>query len=356
MYHSKLLTIVIPAYNMENYLRRCLDSIIVDSVMNKVQVIVVNDGSKDKTSEIAHEYEVKYPNYIQAVDKKNGNYGSCMNVGLSLAHGKYFRSLDADDWFDTTNYVKFVDELSKTDADMLLGDRYEFHEDSQKMYHVSFSSDVKIFNEDLLLTISVCNFNAFNSLSMVWGLTYKTCVLRESGIKWDEGIFYTDNEFDFWPLKLVQTIRFMPIPVYVYYLGREGQSVDPAIKNRNFKSYQMVANTILDEFFKIRKPLSPVYDIQIMFISRMIGPFFFRLLDSFHYDEFAIEEMIQKVSKDPPLYKTITEKINFQGMKFIDAFHTNRLLFYYIKMRYWIETKRYQLVTNKTLRRFFLKG
>lgn len=356
MQNCKLLTVVIPAYNMEKYLHRCLDSIIDDSVMDKVQVLIVNDGSKDKTSEIAHEYEVKYPNYIQVVDKENGNYGSCMNVGLSLAQGKYFRSLDADDWFDTANYVKFVEELEKTDADMLLGERYEFYEDSKEMNHVIFSSDVTLFNKDLPLTNSVCDFHAFYSLSMVWGLTYKTYILRESGLKWDEGIFYTDNEFDFWPLKLVQTIRFIPIPVYVYYLGREGQSVDPAVKNRNFKSYQMVANTILDEFLKIRNPLSPVYDIQIMFISRMIGPFFFRLLESFHYDEFAIEEMIQKVSKDPQLYKTISEKINFQGMKFIDAFHTNRLFFYYIKMRYWIETKRYQLVTNKTLRRFFLKG
>lgn len=138
---EKLLTIVIPAYNMEKYLYRCLDSIIVESVMDKVQVLVINDGSKDRTSEIAHEYADKYPHYITAVDKENGNYGSCMNVGLSLAEGKYFRSLDADDWFNTNNYEKFVEELERTDADMLVGDRYEYYEETKEIKHVGFSND-----------------------------------------------------------------------------------------------------------------------------------------------------------------------------------------------------------------------
>ena len=130
---EKLLTIVVPAFNMEKYLRRCIDSICIESVMNRVQVIVVNDGSKDRTSEIAHEYEQKYPHYIQVIDKENGNYGSCMNVGLSLAKGKYFRTLDADDWYNTDAYEKFVKELEKTDADMILCERHEYHEMTGEM-------------------------------------------------------------------------------------------------------------------------------------------------------------------------------------------------------------------------------
>ena len=125
---EKLLTIVIPAYNMESLLPRCLDSICIEKVMDRVQVLIVNDGSKDKTLEIAQTYESRYPHYFTVVDKSNGNYGSCMNVGLSCAEGKYFRTLDADDWYDSKSYEKFVDELEKTDADMLLCERKEFYE------------------------------------------------------------------------------------------------------------------------------------------------------------------------------------------------------------------------------------
>ncbi len=185
---EKLLTIVVPTYNMENYLNRCLDSVIVDDILDRVQVLIVNDGSTDSSSEIAHEYERKYPNSIQVIDKDNGNYGSCMNVGLSIAQGKYFRYLDPDDWFDTNNFELFVKELENTNADMLLGERYEFHEDSKIIKHVGFSSDVTSFHQDLPMTKSNCNFESFYDLSMVWGLTYKTSILIASGLRWDEGV------------------------------------------------------------------------------------------------------------------------------------------------------------------------
>ena len=105
----KLLTIVIPTYNMEAYLNRCLDSLLVsDEQMQLLEVLVINDGSKDNSSAIAHEYEAKYPNTFRVIDKENGNYGSCVNRGLKEASGKYIKVLDADDWFDTTEFEKYL--------------------------------------------------------------------------------------------------------------------------------------------------------------------------------------------------------------------------------------------------------
>ncbi|MBQ6038580.1 MAG: glycosyltransferase family 2 protein [Bacteroidaceae bacterium] len=352
---EKLLTIVIPAYNMERYLHRCLDSIIIGNVMDKVQVLVVNDGSKDRTSEIAHEYENKYPQYITVIDKENGNYGSCMNVVLSQAKGKYFRSLDADDWFETESFTKFVQELEKTDADMLIGERFEYYEDSWRKKHIAFPKDGIITGVDLPINKEYWNFALFSRLSMIWGLTYKTELIRESGLKWDEGVFYTDNEFDFWPLKLVKTMRFIPLPVYVYLLGREGQSVDPAVKLRNFRSYQVVANSMVDEFLKVRDVKSPVYEIQVMFITRMIGPFFYQMIYSNLYDKHAIKEMCVKIKNDPFLYKSISGSVRYDGMDFIDAFCNNKWKFFVIKSKCWIEQTRYKLATNKTIRRIFGK-
>lgn len=101
---QKLLTIVIPTYNMQDYLHRCLYSLVLEDeqLMSQLEVLVINDGSKDRSSEIGHEYEAKYPDVIRVIDKENGNYGSCVNRALAEATGKYFRMLDADDWCDTS--------------------------------------------------------------------------------------------------------------------------------------------------------------------------------------------------------------------------------------------------------------
>ncbi len=352
---EKLLTIVIPAYNMEKYLHRCLDSIIVESVMDKVQVLIVNDGSKDRTSEIAHEYENKYPHYIKVIDKKNGNYGSCMNVGLSQAKGKYFRSLDADDWFDTKNYAKFVEELENTDADMLVGDRYEYYEETKEIKHVGFSTDTILFNKDLPMTNKNCNFEAFYTLSMVWGITYKTCILRDSGLKWDEGVFYTDNEFDFWPLKLVKTIRFIPLPVYVYLKGREGQSIDLKIQKRNFNSYVIVSNTIVDELLKVYDERSEVKELQLHFAERVIDIVYYKLLAFDFGENQAINSLTEKLLQNKNIYNFFNDNLTCYGIKYIDAFRHNKCQLYYLRLKRYLEKRRYQLATNKTIRRLLGK-
>ena len=88
---DKVLTVVIPTYNMERYLRYCLDSLCVSRGGEALEVLVVNDGSKDTSSAIAHEYEQKHPGIFRVIDKENGNYGSCVNRGLAEAKGKYIK-------------------------------------------------------------------------------------------------------------------------------------------------------------------------------------------------------------------------------------------------------------------------
>ena len=118
---QKLLTIVIPTYDMEAYLNRCLDSLLIsDEQMQLLEVLVINDGSKDKSYAIAHEYEAKYPNTFRVIDKENGNYGSCVNRGLKEASGQYIKVLDADDWFDTTEFEKYLKQLQSVEVDMVL--------------------------------------------------------------------------------------------------------------------------------------------------------------------------------------------------------------------------------------------
>ena len=116
----KILSIAVPVYNTEKYLRRCVDSMLVSSILENIEIILVNDGSKDGSINIMNEYKEKYPNTVVVIDKENGGHGSTINAALKVATGKYFRVLDSDDWFDSYNFEIFVNKLKDEDTDLVI--------------------------------------------------------------------------------------------------------------------------------------------------------------------------------------------------------------------------------------------
>ena len=108
---EKILSIIIPTYNMAALLPRCLDSLTASGVLDDLDILVVNDGSTDSSRAVAYSYAERYPQSIKVVDKKNGNYGSTINAALPLAVGEYVKVLDSDDWFDSQALAKYVAEL-----------------------------------------------------------------------------------------------------------------------------------------------------------------------------------------------------------------------------------------------------
>ena len=120
---NKVLTIVVPVYKVEPYINKCLDSCVLDDekLMNLLEVIIVNDGTPDRSAEMSREYVKHYPNTFRQIDKENGGHGSAWNVGLKEATGKYLRFLDSDDWL--TNLDKLMEKLQETDADLVLTHR-----------------------------------------------------------------------------------------------------------------------------------------------------------------------------------------------------------------------------------------
>lgn len=270
---NKLLTIAIAAYNKEKELRHCLDSIIVPKdIMSIVQVIIVNDGSKDQTSIVAHEYAQKYPEYFCAVDKENGNYGSVMNVALSMAKGKYFRTLDADDRYDTEAYMNFINSLSTSNADMVISQRIDFLFDKNQYYQRTRPFDKRIIkNTDTLVrNINWRNPTIFDNLN-VPHITYRTSIIKDSGLKWIEKIFYTDTMYDYWPLRLVKTVRFIPQNVYIYTTGAEDQSMSTENIRKNFSHFYQVAKAILEDFHLHYDIKNPMLIVQTKFILQIMS-------------------------------------------------------------------------------------
>lgn len=338
MSYNKLLTIVIPAYNMEKYLHRCLDSIIVESVMDRVQVLVVNDGSKDRTSEIAHEYEMKYPHYIQVIDKENGNYGSCMNVGLSLAKGKFFRTLDADDWYDTHAYEEFVDELEVTDADMLLTERKGYHEDTGINDAILFDDSLTT-SQDIGIEEGIWEINSIKRMIHVSAVSYKTEILREVNLVWDSNVFYSDNEYLLWPLCLVKRLRIIRLPVYVYLSGREDQSVSPKNLHKNWHSWAVISKSLLLQVLKPEYRECANYPLIKRCLKVDVLPHLYRTL---LYDGFKNKKVIDEVEKllfvDRNLYLEVGKIDSFRGHFFIEEYRNNLLSYWLTRIDYCIRT------------------
>ena len=119
----KALTIIVPAYNMEKYLAKCCESVVVSQELREhLEVLVVNDGSTDKTSEVAHSFERKYPGTFRVIDKPNGHYGSCVNCGLAESKGEFVKLLDADDTYDKAEFERLLKFLVEGSANGALDD------------------------------------------------------------------------------------------------------------------------------------------------------------------------------------------------------------------------------------------
>jgi len=316
------MSIIIPAYNMETLLPRCLDSLILDDeLMQLFEVLVINDGSKDSSSEIAHKYEKKYPDIFKVVDKENGNYGSCMNVALKMAQGKYFRTLDADDWFDKEEFIKYLKEAQKSEADMLLSESWIYYVKNKKLEKHTFDEYVET-GIDLPMNKSFIENRSIRHKIRIHNICYKTDLLRLSGLEWSENVFYSDNEHNYWPLRILKTIRFVKCAPYIYFVGREGQSVDVKGFVRNFNSFDVVANKILDDFIKNADGNSQVYPFQLGILNGQVLNSFYKILFFNKYKE-NVDVIEEKLKKKPGLYEYIGDKVVFYNLQYLKAYRND---------------------------------
>lgn len=221
---------------METYLPKCLSSHIVDDkgLMELLEVLVINDGSTDRSSEIAHSYEKQYPGTFRVIDKENGNYGSCINAALKVATGKYIKTLDADDYFDTTAFKGLLQMLCNTDVDLVLHYALTVFPDGKEGCEYGLSEEFReVVNKG---KVSFCLDDLIKNgvHPMMHNITYRTEILRRIEYRQLEGISYTDNQWTFLPMAHVKTIQLYPHVVYMYLMGRDGQTVSPANLHKFF--------------------------------------------------------------------------------------------------------------------------
>ena len=254
---EKLLTIVIPCYNSEDYMQKAIRSVI--SGGDKVEVLIVDDGSTDKTAEIADRYALSYPNVIRAIHKENGGHGSALNTGIKEAKGTYLKVLDSDDWFEKNAYKEYLDTLSelnkeKNDVDMLVTNFvYEKPSENHRRGMV-FSA---LFPKNKVIGWADMKHNIKGFTILMHAVTYRTKLLRDIEFELPEHTFYVDNLFVYEPFPYVEKLYYLNVDLYRYYIGREGQSIaeDTMIKRLDQQlkiNYRMI--DAFDLFTDVKEP------------------------------------------------------------------------------------------------------
>lgn len=302
----KLLSIIVPSYNMEKYLAKGLKSVLHISDPSVLDVIVVNDGSKDRTLEIARNFEFQYPNIVTIIDKENGNYGSCINAGLKVAKGKYIKILDADDSFITSNFEQLVNVLSKIDADIFFTDLIKEYTSGKKIeYHfdlpVQKVTDIR----------KVCNSNAFIDIQMP-AITYRTKLLKDIKYHQTEGISYTDLEWCFSPVTQVETVYYLNIPVYLYLLGREGQTMDSSVMNKRISHTMKSFSSMLHSIAKLSIPKYLENFVNTRLFLRACYIYDFYLLNNTHEDRSGLSAFDEELMHYSPTVYNLCGKHHYR--------------------------------------------
>ena len=247
---------------MQDYLRRCLDSLLVpEEQMKHLEVLVVNDGSKDNSSAIAHEYQDKYPDTFRVIDKDNGHYGSCVNAALKIATGKYFRLVDADDWVNTSGLIKLIDLLSVHNEDAVF---------------TKFSLQYLYKNKVKLCDVNGIEWKSYNlnkeiiplACLAMHGISFRLELLKDIHYIQTEGIAYTDTEFVYYPLCQAKSLVCLDIELYQYFIGRGEQTMARKSIVKNYGHFKRIFDNIWEY-----KPISPnvSYDyLRNIYLSRIM--------------------------------------------------------------------------------------
>lgn len=283
---GKILSIVIPSYNVEKYLDKCVESMLVDSILEDIEILIVNDGSKDRTSEIAQKYCEKYPQTVRLINKENGGHGSTINTGIKYATGKYFKVVDGDDWLNTPNLESFISLLKSRDDDVIASNFQCIQDETFEVL-----SEKKVSTDETLYG-TVCNMDdgEVGEVIKMHALTIRTSILKENDITIDEHCYYVDCEYIAYPMPYVSAVYYDDSFIYMYRLGRNGQSMDIKSMQRNRSMHQKV----LDSLLKFYDHLPEMTDAKKTYIEKVIGQVMenqFQIYISMGKDKAIKEEM-----------------------------------------------------------------
>lgn len=253
---KKLISFVVPSYNSEDYLDRCVESIIKGSkkYSDEVEILLVNDGSSDSTPRMIDDWQKKHPKIIKAIHQKNKGHGGAVNTGLKNASGDYFKVVDSDDWLNVENLPKMLNKLKKLrdkKLDMLICNYVYDGKSYRSMGYKHNLPSGKIIGWD-----DIGRFGPSNQILM-HSVVFRTGLLRKIKLRLPEHTFYVDNIFVYTTLPKVKTLYYYNLDVYHYFIGREDQSVNEKVMTARVDQQLKINKILIDSVDFGDKKISP---------------------------------------------------------------------------------------------------
>lgn len=247
----KLITFTVPCYNSAVYMNKCLDSLLACGSEDEIEIIIVNDGSKDETGAIADEYAARMPKTVRVIHQSNGGHGEGVNQGIGHAEGLYFKVVDSDDWLDVEGGRKLIErmrEQSELDSpvDLFICNYvYEYaYDNTQRVMRFN-----NVFPEGEVISWQETRPFGLTKYMGMHTLYYRTAVLRESGVKLPRHTFYVDNLIAYVPMPYVKTLCYLNLDLYRYFIGRSDQSVSEKVLIKKIDQ-QLLVNRLLIQSHK----------------------------------------------------------------------------------------------------------
>ncbi|MCI8724106.1 MAG: glycosyltransferase family 2 protein [Ruminococcus sp.] len=249
----KYITFAIPCYNSEAYMEKAINSILPAG--EDVEILIVNDGSSDRTKKIGKQYAERFPSIVRVINKENGGHGDAVNSGLSQASGKYFKVVDSDDWVDEDSLMKLLEVIKgfvseEEEVDMIVSN-YVYEKTGVEHKKVIHYRNVLPQNE-IFRWDDIGSFH-LDQYILMHSVMYRTEMLKLCQLKLPKHTFYVDNIYVYYPLPHVRRLYYLDVDFYRYFIGREDQSVNEKI---------MISR--VDQQIYVTKSMISMYDLRLI--------------------------------------------------------------------------------------------
>lgn len=313
---NAILTIIIPAFNISEYIDSCFPSYVNDALIGKIKIVVVDDGSTDSTKIKVKSYLDRYPELFLYYKKDNGGHGSVINYAVhNIIETKYFKVIDGDDWVETPGLIRLVDYLYSTDDDLIV------------------NNFVRVFPSGNI-EVKCGGPQLSNAKITIHSVTFKTSIFKQNAIYVREHVFYEDNEFIAYPLLYIKTYKTFDYPIYYYRMGNPNQSVSVASMIKKHNDIVLVYDDLLNFLSKCKN--ENIDEENLLAIKRvMTGCIYFKRILLVHgpskLAKKEMKELYKKISMHPDLISTIKKYDKWNKWLFICRF--NFLHLFYKKIR-----------------------
>lgn len=317
----KKISVIVPVYNVEKYLRKCFDSL-VNQTLKDIEIIIINDGSPDNSKEIIDEYAKKYPKMIKALHKENGGLGDARNDGVKMSKGEYIAFVDSDDFVEIDMFEKLYSQAIKDKADLVICGYNVYNEDYKLLYSTPSIDDS--VSDNRMINI-VLGDNA------VWNRLYKRELIVDNKMKFRTRVWYEDIDYKINVLLHSKKISTIKDGLY-NYLVRQGSIMNNSNIEKNLEI--LAAFDQILEYCKLAKKTKKYSaEIEYLAIQHILIAGITRIINASGEKELK-KEVIGK------LENYMNDKFpNYKNNKYIQKLPRNKKIIYYL-----INKKMYALV------------